>query len=78
VRNRQEHESCRASAFFFAQDRALAYEAFAGDVVGIPNPGNAEYRLHADEGEDPPSSAFPRSRRNRARVRLTDAMRPRS
>ena len=28
-----------APQFFFAQDRSLAEEAFAGDVVGIPNHG---------------------------------------
>ncbi len=28
-----------APQFFFARDRALAEEAFAGDVVGIPNHG---------------------------------------
>ena len=26
-----------APQFFFAQERALAEQAFAGDVVGIPN-----------------------------------------
>src|ERR1051326_1518368 len=31
--------SLRTPHFFFAQDRALADEAFAGDVVGIPNHG---------------------------------------
>ena len=30
--------------FFFAQDRALADEAFAGDVVGIPEPRHAAHR----------------------------------
>ena len=31
-----------APQFFFAQDRSLAEEAFAGDVVGIPNHGLLE------------------------------------
>ena len=31
--------SLSAPQFFFAQDRAIADEAFAGDVVGIPNHG---------------------------------------
>ncbi len=30
-----------APQFFFAQDRAIADEAYAGDVVGIPNHGTA-------------------------------------
>ena len=33
--------------FFFAQDRSVADEAFAGDVVGIPNHGSLAYRRHA-------------------------------
>ncbi len=36
--------------FFFAQDRSVADEAFAGDVVGIPNHGSLAYRRHADGG----------------------------
>ena len=31
--------SLQAPQFFFAQDRSLAEEAYAGDVVGIPNDG---------------------------------------
>jgi peptide chain release factor 3 len=38
--------------FFFAQDRALAEEAFAGDVVGIPNHGTLRIGDTLTEGED--------------------------
>ncbi|MEM6711613.1 MAG: peptide chain release factor 3 [Pseudomonadota bacterium] len=37
--------------FFFAQDRALADEAFAGDVVGIPNHGTLRIGDTLTEGE---------------------------
>ena len=61
--------------FFFAQDRALADEAFAGDVVGIPNHGTLRIGDTLTEGEDltfvgVPSFAPEIVRR----VRLTDAM----
>ncbi|WP_026221373.1 peptide chain release factor 3 [Ancylobacter sp. FA202] len=38
--------------FFFAQDRQLAEEAYAGDVVGIPNHGNLRIGDTLTEGED--------------------------
>jgi peptide chain release factor 3 len=38
--------------FFFAQDRALADEAYAGDVVGIPNHGLLRIGDTLTEGED--------------------------
>ncbi len=61
--------------FFFAQDRAIADEAFAGDVVGIPNHGTLRIGDTLTEGEDinfvgVPSFAPEILRR----VRLTDAM----
>ena len=61
--------------FFFAQDRAIADEAFAGDVVGIPNHGTLRIGDTLTEGEDitfvgVPSFAPEIVRR----VRLTDAM----
>jgi peptide chain release factor 3 len=61
--------------FFFAQTRALAEEAYAGDVVGIPNHGNLRIGDTLTEGEDlnfvgVPSFAPEILRR----VRLTDAM----
>jgi len=38
--------------FFFAQERALAEEAYAGDVVGIPNHGTLRIGDTITEGED--------------------------
>jgi len=44
--------SLSAPQFFFAQDRALADEAYAGDVVGIPNHGILRIGDTLTEGED--------------------------
>ena len=41
-----------APQFFFAADRSLAEEAFAGDVVGIPNHGTLAIGDTLTEGED--------------------------
>ncbi len=41
-----------APQFFFAQDRSLAEEAYAGDVVGIPNHGVLRIGDTLTEGED--------------------------
>jgi peptide chain release factor 3 len=67
--------SLASPQFFFAQDRALADEAFAGDVVGIPNHGTLRIGDTLTEGEEltfvgVPSFAPEIVRR----VRLTDAM----
>src|SRR6201985_2281789 len=67
--------SLSSPQFFFAQDRSLADEAFAGDVVGIPNHGTLRIGDTLTEGEDiafvgVPSFAPEIVRR----VRLTDAM----
>ena len=67
--------SLHAPQFFFAQDRALAEEAYAGDVVGIPNHGTLRIGDTLTEGEDlnfvgVPSFAPEILRR----VRLPDAM----
>jgi peptide chain release factor 3 len=67
--------SLSSPQFFFAQDRGLADEAFAGDVVGIPNHGTLRIGDTLSEGEDisfvgVPSFAPEIVRR----VRLTDAM----
>jgi peptide chain release factor 3 len=64
-----------APHFFFAQDRAIADEAFAGDVVGIPNHGMLRIGDTLTEGETlnfvgVPSFAPEIIRR----TRLTDAM----
>jgi peptide chain release factor 3 len=61
--------------FFFAQNRSVADEAYAGDVVGIPNHGTLRIGDTLTEGEDltfvgVPSFAPEIVRR----VRLTDAM----
>jgi peptide chain release factor 3 len=64
-----------APQFFFAQDRALAEEAYAGDVVGIPNHGTLRIGDTLTEGEDlifrgVPSFAPEIMRR----IKLSDAM----
>ena len=64
-----------APQFFFAQNRALAEEAHAGDVVGIPNHGGLRIGDTLTEGEElnfvgVPSFAPEILRR----VRLPDAM----
>jgi peptide chain release factor 3 len=64
-----------APQFFFAQDRSLAEEAFAGDVVGIPNHGLIRIGDTLSEGEEiifrgVPSFAPEILRR----VKLADAM----
>lgn len=41
-----------APQFFFAQERAIADEAYAGDVVGIPNHGTLRIGDTLSEGED--------------------------
>ncbi len=67
--------SLTAPQFFFAQDRSVADEAYAGDVVGIPNHGAVRIGDTLTEGEDinfvgVPSFAPEILRR----VRLPDAM----
>jgi peptide chain release factor 3 len=67
--------SLSSPQFFFAQDRAIADEAFAGDVVGIPNHGTLRIGDTLTDGEDitfigVPSFAPEIVRR----VRLGDAM----
>ncbi|MDJ1158579.1 peptide chain release factor 3 [Chelatococcus sp. SYSU_G07232] len=44
--------SLNTPQFFFARDRALADEAFAGDVVGLPNHGTLRIGDTLTEGED--------------------------
>ncbi|MEX1083995.1 MAG: EF-Tu/IF-2/RF-3 family GTPase, partial [Xanthobacteraceae bacterium] len=61
--------------FFFAQDRALADEAFAGDVVGIPNHGTLRIGDTLTEGEDMTFIGVPSfAPEILRRVRLMDAM----
>jgi peptide chain release factor 3 len=68
--------SLHAPQFFFAQDRALAEEAHAGDVVGIPNHGTLRIGDALTEGEDLNFLGVPNfAPEILRRVRLTDAMR---
>jgi peptide chain release factor 3 len=61
--------------FFFAQDRAIADEAFAGDVVGIPNHGTLRIGDTLTEGEEMNFIGVPSfAPEILRRVRLMDAM----
>jgi len=53
-----------APQFFFAREREIADEAFAGDVVGIPNHGTLRIGDTLTEGEDITFTACPISLRN--------------
>jgi peptide chain release factor 3 len=64
-----------APHFFFAQDRAIADEAFAGDVVGIPNHGTLRIGDTLTEGEEMSFLGVPSfAPEILRRVRLMDAM----
>jgi peptide chain release factor 3 len=64
-----------APQFFFARDRELAEEAFAGDVVGIPNHGTLRIGDTLTEGEDLNFVGVPHFAPELIRrVRLDDAM----
>jgi peptide chain release factor 3 len=64
-----------APQFFFAQDRSLAEEAHAGDVVGIPNHGTMRIGDTLTEGEDLNFAGVPNfAPEILRRVRLPDAM----
>jgi peptide chain release factor 3 len=61
--------------FFFAQDRALAEEAYAGDIVGIPNHGALRIGDTLTEGETLAFSGVPSfAPEILRRVRVEDAM----
>ena len=67
--------SLYAPQFFFAQDRSLAEEAFAGDVVGIPNHGALRIGDTLTEGEDLVFRGVPSfAPEILRRVKLSDAM----
>jgi peptide chain release factor 3 len=67
--------SLNAPQFFFAQDRSVADEAFAGDVVGIPNHGAIAIGDTLTEGEDINFVGVPNfAPEILRRVRLPDAM----
>jgi peptide chain release factor 3 len=64
-----------APQFFFAQDRSLVEEAFAGDVVGIPNHGLLRIGDTLSEGEDIVFRGVPSfAPEILRRVKLADAM----
>jgi peptide chain release factor 3 len=65
-----------APQFFFAQDRSLAEEAYAGDVVGIPNRGALRIGDAITEGEDITFLGIPSfAPEIMRRIRLEDAIR---
>ncbi|MGH6837124.1 MAG: peptide chain release factor 3 [Methylocella sp.] len=64
-----------APQFFFAQNRQLANEAYAGDVVGIPNHGTLRIGDTLTEGEDLVFRGIPSfAPEILRRVKTTDAM----
>jgi peptide chain release factor 3 len=64
-----------APQFFFAQDRSIAEEAFAGDVVGIPNRGTLRIGDALTEGEDVTFLGIPSfAPEILRRIRLEDAI----
>ena len=64
-----------APQFFFARDRAIAEEAFAGDVVGIPNHGTLRIGDTLSEDEEINFVGVPHfAPEILRRVRLDDAM----
>ena len=64
-----------APQFFFAKDRSVADEAYAGDVVGIPNHGAVSIGDTLTEGEDLQFLGVPSfAPEILRRVRLPDAM----
>ena len=66
----------QAPQFFFAQDRSLAEEAFAGDIVGIPNKGLLRIGDTITEGDDLAYVGIPSfAPEMLRRVRLEDAIR---
>jgi len=65
-----------APQFFFAQDRSLAEEAYAGDVVGVPNRGTLRIGDAVTEGEDITFLGIPSfAPEIMRRIRLEDAIR---
>jgi peptide chain release factor 3 len=66
----------QAPQFFFAQDRSLAEEAYAGDIVGLPNKGAFRIGDTLTEGEDLTFVGIPSfAPEILRRVRLEDAIR---
>ncbi len=68
----------QAPQFFFAQDRSIAEEAYAGDIVGIPNRGLLRIGDALTEGEKVAFLGIPNfAPEILRRVRLEDAIRAR-
>src|SRR5258707_12409604 len=68
--------SLSSPQFFFAQDRSVADEAFAGDVVGIPNHGTLRIGETLTEGAALTFAGVPSfAPETVRRVLLSDAMR---
>jgi peptide chain release factor 3 len=66
----------QAPQFFFAQDRSIAEEAYAGDIVGIPNKGLLRIGDALTEGEQLTFVGIPSfAPEILRRVRLEDAIR---
>ena len=64
-----------APQFFFARDRSIAEEAFAGDIVGLPNHGSLRIGDTLTEGEDIVFRGVPSfAPEILRRVKLKDAM----
>jgi peptide chain release factor 3 len=65
-----------APMFFFARDRQIADEAWAGDIVGIPNHGTSAHRRYADRwrGSGVQGRAESFAPEILRRVKLKDAM----
>ena len=64
-----------APQFFFARDRSIAEEAFAGDIVGLPNHGTLRIGDTLTEGEDIVFRGVPSfAPEILRRVKLKDAM----
>jgi peptide chain release factor 3 len=67
--------SLSAPQFFFAQDRQIADEAYAGDIVGIPNHGSLRIGDTLTDGEDIVFRGVPSfAPEILRRVKLKDAM----
>jgi len=68
----------QAPQFFFAQDRSIAEEAYAGDIVGLPNRGLLRIGDALTEGEEIAFLGIPNfAPEILRRVRLEDAIRAR-
>jgi peptide chain release factor 3 len=64
-----------APQFFFARDRSIAEEAYAGDIVGLPNHGTLRIGDTLTEGEDVVFKGVPSfAPEILRRVKLKDAM----